>query len=171
VSEKPVLSVYDSIAAADADAVMGLVRQKVDGASIGRVSLNTKVSDIKSLHKIKPKKKGSKHPTIAYGRINKKRMTWGLTLLLEKPFGTDPNDTPRQVTLEISLSEQALSVKDSLVQHVAEHLGVVPDTWKDCRGYWLLVTSDMNTIYITVADSRPEEKKEEEADGNVFDFS
>jgi hypothetical protein len=170
IKEKPALSAQDSMATADADAVMGLVRQKVDGSSIDRIGLNTKVTDIKTIHKIKPKKIGSKRPTIAYGRISNKRMTWGLTLQFEKPFGIDPNDTPHQVSLEISLSEQALTVKDSLVQHIAEYLGAVPDTWKDCQGYWLLVTADMNTIYIIVADSKPEEKQEE-ADDNVIDFS
>ncbi len=169
-TERTFLTTKDSIAASDEDAIMGLIRQKVDGSSICSINLTTKVSDIKTRFKLKPKVTGSTHPTIAYERFNNKRMTWGLSLLLKKPFGTDPLETPSQITLEIALTEQALSIKETIKKDIAQLFDAQPDVWKECQDYWFLVSGNMNNIFVTVSKTKGEEQGEE-TDDNTFDFS
>lgn len=165
------ISERDTLLRAQEDAIIGLLQQKLDNSSIGKISLTTKAEDIKTAYRIRPLVTGSTHSQIAYGRFYDKRMTWGLSIVTDEPFGKHPEATPRQVILEISLSEQAAKNKKEIVQHIAEYLQTQPETWKTCQGYWMLVSCKGNSIFITISDTQSSEPEEETDDANTFDFT
>ena len=149
--EKPAVTVHDSLTAADESAIIDFLRQNIDSTSICGVSLSYKTTDIKRLFHFRPQTTASTCPRIAFGRFGNKRLAWGLGLVMDKPFGTMPNATPRQIILEISLSDEA-----------AKNNNVIDG--------WIHLSVKSNNIHLILSDTQGDSQQDAE-DPNTFDFS
>ena len=168
--EKPAVTVHDSLTAADESAIIDFLRQNIDSTSICGVSLSYKTTDIKRLFHFRPQTTASTCPRIAFGRFGNKRLAWGLGLVMDKPFGTMPNATPRQIILEISLSDEAAKNNNVILKHVAEFLHIQPDTWQQYHDGWIHLSVKSNNIHLILSDTQGDSQQDAE-DPNTFDFS
>lgn len=175
-SEKA-LTVNDTMAYEDEQAILKFVTDSIQGVKIEHVGLdNTAVQIMQILH-IRKDFKGNRTPVLDSGSIVKKRMTWMLQAKFNKPFGSNPQDKPINLRLTLSLTEQAYCFVDQITERIAALFNTQPGSCKAYKGYWIIVSNDMENIFIDLSNTKDilfdttEQKKSDNEDSNTYDFT